>query len=107
MIYMHFYIHILYVGAFAYQWRFDGGQMFDHIVRNWARDNGSEKDVSQCSVSLTQADLSFFLFNMQISPTFPNIPQWPSSLWVQEMTWHAVYAGEEVSKSRKHLSHVL
>lgn len=45
MIYMQFYIHILYVGVFANQWRLDGGQMFDHIVRNWAHDNGSEKDV--------------------------------------------------------------
>lgn len=55
------------------------------------------------SVSLSH---TFFL-TIQINPTLPNILQWPSSLWVQEMTWHAAYVGEEVSKSRKHLSHVL
>lgn len=46
-------------------------------------------------------------WRMQISPTLPNILQWPYSLSVQGMTWHAAYAGEEVSKSRKHQSHVL
>lgn len=46
-------------------------------------------------------------WRMQISPTLPNILQWPYSLSVQGTTWHAAYAGEEVSKSRKHQSHVL
>lgn len=43
--------------------------------------------------------LSLPLHGLQIRPTWRSIPQWPSCLLEQEMTWRDVSAGEEVSVS--------
>lgn len=72
------------------------------IVAIWITSFGSSELLLNVALSLKAVPsrmLICSLLTLQIRPTSPGTPQWPSSHWAQGMTWRAVYAGEEVRNS--------